>query len=175
MANLGLTQVELVGTAELKAAFNELTQGMRRRVIVRAAEKAAQILVAPLRRATPKSPKGMKSSRAAAINPSGTLRKSTGRTTRKYKGGAIAAVYVGHRWHKKGKAAHLVEGGTKDRYTKAGRFAGRVVARPFFKPVYEANRSKMQAVMRDEIAAGLATERTKAAQKSLQKITGGKV
>ena len=158
-------RIELHGADELGAALLELPRGLRNTTLRRAINKAGRVMVPPLRRATPKSRKGSKSSKAT---PSGTLRKSTGIVLRKYKGGMIQAAYIGHRWPK-GAAAHLVEKGTKVRKTKRGANRGAMPGHPFFNPVYKANRTRMHRTMREELAKGIEAAREKAALKSLKK------
>lgn len=182
MAKVGGLKVTLLGADELSQAFSEVRDSMKRQVTRRAVGKAAQVVVPALRRATPKSKKGDKSKAAAAKNPPGTTRKSTGRVARKYKGGAVQSQFIGHRWPK-GAAAHLVEGGTKERYrkgklTKSGSVSsgrsGKVVARRFFKHVWDSNQSKVHDTLQRELAAGLEAAREKAALKSLAKFVNKK-
>jgi hypothetical protein len=123
--------------------------------------------VGPLRRATPKR----KGKRALGKNKNkpGTLRKSTGVVQRKYKGGALQAAYVGHRWPK-GAAAHLVDAGTKQRQTKRGLNRGMVAPRRFFNSAIDPHRQQVMETMRRELEAGIEAAANKAALESLKKF-----
>ena len=167
MARQGGLTISLQGADTLSRAFDDLRASMKRRITKRAITKAARVVVPPLRRATPKArvyPKGSLSRPAAAKNPPGTLRKSTGLAFRKYRGGAIQSAYIGHRWFMKGFAAHLVDAGTKQRFTtggkskKAGISSGRVEGRRFFKPVWDAHKSQVHNTLQSELQAGLLAE-----------------
>lgn len=167
MAKLGGLSISLQGADTLSKAFDDLRASMKRRITKRAITKAARVVVPALRRATPKAgvyPKGSLSRPAAQKNPPGTLRKSTGLVFRKYRGGAIQGAYIGHRWFMKGFAAHLVDAGTQERFTTgkkskpAGIRSGRVVARKFFKPVWDAHKSQVQHVLQAELQAGVLAE-----------------
>ncbi len=161
-------RMELRGADELSNALLELPRGLRNSTLRKAVNKAARIMVPPLRRATPRSKKGTKSPKAT---PPGTLRKSTGIILRKYRGGMIQAAYIGHRWPK-GAAAHLRERGTKARKTKRGANRGAVAPKPFFKPVYDSSKHRVQRTMREQLTKGIAEAREKAARKALKKAVG---
>ncbi len=161
-------RIELRGADALSNALLELPRGLRNSALRKAINKAGRVMVPPLRRATPRSRKGAKSRSAAARNPPGTLRKSTGIVLRKYKGGLIQAAYIGHRWPK-GAAAHLVEGGSKQRRTRRGHNRGIMPKARFFRPVYDTYRNKMYSTMREELAKAIEQARQKAAMKALKK------
>lgn len=168
----GIT-MQLTGVDEFGSALTSIADGMKRRVLKRAVAKGSQVLVGPVRSATPKSKK--KFGKAAAKNPSGTTRKSTGRIARTYKGGAIQAGYVGHRWPK-GAAAHLVDQGTTDRFRKGRRrgYSGFVAPRKFFEQAVNPKRELVMSTMQHELSAGLEIERQKALTKAMKK-SGAKV
>lgn len=177
-------QFKLVGAKELVDGFASVSDGMKRRSLGRAVSKSAQVLVRPIRQATPKSTKHTKSRASALKYPHGAMRKSTGKKIRKYKGGALQAAYVGHRWPQ-GAAAHLVGHGTKDRTVrlkskkppvplKKARFAGRVDPRFFMERAVEPNQKKVIDTMQGELAVGLDKERKKAAIKAA-KLAGVKM
>jgi hypothetical protein len=145
--------MSLNGVDELSNALIALPQALRRQVLMRAVNKAGRVMVPALRRATPKSKR--KYGKQAKANPSGTLRKSTGIVVRKYRGGAIAAGYIGHKWPK-GAAAHLVSRGTTDRQTRKGVRTGRVKGSEFFERVYSAHKSQVTSTLQSELAKGIA-------------------
>ena len=69
---------------------------------------------------------------------------------------AVAADVVAKRTPPKAFYLHnIVEGGTKDRYTKSGAFRGRVKAQPFKKPVVDRWRSKVPAEFEKQLAIKL--------------------
>lgn len=158
-------RMELIGADELSKALAAVPFVMQRQALVKAVRKAGRIMVPPVRRATPKSPKGSKSPKA---DPPGTMRKSTGIAIRKYRRGATVSAYVGHRWPK-GAAAHLVDQGTVIRQTKDGRNRGRVVPRGFFNPVVRSYSAQTRSTLLAELASGLEVAREKAAMKALKK------
>jgi HK97 gp10 family phage protein len=49
-----------------------------------------------------------------------------------------------------GNHAHLIEFGTDDRYTKAGKPAGHVTANPFVIPTFEEEKDKIIEILRKE-------------------------
>ncbi len=155
--------ISLQGSQQLIDNMSELKNAMRRGILQKAVRKAGRTLVPSLRSATPKSLD--KFGKQAARNPSGTLRKSTGLVVRKYKGGSVASAYVGHRYKKGGQAAHLVDAGTADRQTKKGFNRGRIVGAQFFRPVWQAGKSRAATEMKNEIALGLQQARAKLAIK----------
>lgn len=161
-----VVRLELKGADELSNAFLSIPQSMRRSVLTKAVTKASRVMVGPLRRATPK--RSDKRLLGRSKNPPGTMRKATGLVVRKYRGGAIAAAYIGHRWPK-GAAAHLVAKGTTDRQTKKGVRTGKVTGSNFFEPVVQAHKGQVAATMKSELAIGLEAAREKAAMKALKK------
>ena len=158
-------RVYLRGADELSNELLKVNQFARGGVITRAMRKAARVMVPPLRRATPKSSPGDKSAKAAAKNPPGTLRKATGLVVRQYKGGRIKMVFIGHRWPK-GAAAHLVDQGTKERFTKTGRRAGKVTAANFVLPIFDQFKSKTQSTFASELKVQIQKALDKAAAKT---------
>lgn len=160
-------QLSLTGTEGVFTAFKILTEGMRRRVLKSAVTKSTQVFVPAIRKATPKSKPGSKSGKALAKNPSGTLKKSTGKIVRKYQGGSLVSGYAGHRWPK-GAAAHLVFGGTADRFRKNMRrgYSGFVAANPAFRQAYLQNKSKAKETLREGLEIGLDKELSSIASKA---------
>ena len=172
MAKKSFIGMELIGADELKGAFVGVRQGLVNRVLKRAVTKAAHILVAPLRRVTPVAGYANRGihSLASMKFPPGTTRKAVGTAYRRYKGGQVQAVYVGHRFPQ-GAAAGWRERGTKSRMVK-GPYAhstGAVSPDPFFGPVYEQNKGVMHDRLRSEIAVGIEDEARKAGIRSLRK------
>jgi hypothetical protein len=166
-------QFKMIGAEQIIDAFGRVADGMKRRVLKNAVDKSVQVFVPPFRKVTPKSKPGSKSKKEATKNPSGTMRKSTGKIIRKYKGGALVAGYAGHRWPK-GAAAHLVFGGTTDRFRKNVRrgYSGFVRKNPALRQAYEQNKSRSSEVLRSELEHGVDNEVAKAAMRTLKKIPG---
>jgi len=159
--------IQIFGVDELIYSFNLLTAGIQQRVLKQVVAKGARVMVSPLKAATPRS----RSKGRGAKNPSGTMRKSVGIVTRKYKGGGLWMAFAGHRWPK-GAAAHLVEFGSKQRFTKSGAARGAAMPFPFFRPVYAANKSRMMDAMREAMKVGIETEGARAAIKKFARATG---
>lgn len=162
----GFIGITLIGEEELQEAFQNVVTGMRNRVLKRAVTKAGRVMVSPLRAATPRAAQLF--GKQAARNPPGTMKKSTGIVFRKYRGGDIQSVYVGHRWPK-GAAAHLYEAGTSERMTSDGHRTGAMPSVPFMAPVYARLRGQIQDTLRDEITIGLGIERTRALARAVKK------
>lgn len=79
------------------------------------------------------------------VGPTGNLKRSIARNTRKYRGGKLVFGFVGPNWWNQGRHGHLVEHGTTARYTKTGKSTGVAQPRPFLKPVFDANIGTLQA------------------------------
>lgn len=147
-----LVGMDLEGGADLTNALLEIPRKFRKQALSRAIDRAAQVFVSPMRQATPKAKQIF--GKQATKNPPGTLRKATGKVVRTYRGGNVTAAYIGHKWPG-GAAAHLLEKGTQERRTRSGKFRGRVVARPFFRPVFEQYKQRAMAALRDGLEDGL--------------------
>lgn len=169
----GITRLELRGADELHKTLLQIPREFRVWGLERAAKKAGRILTGPIRRATPVAKEESLSKFNRANNPPGTMRKSVRLVYRKYRSGLIQGAYIGHSWWHKGRAAHLVELGTKERFTtgkkskKAGISSGAVRPRNFFKPVIDAHRNQVHATMRRELAASVTLAIEKARKKGL--------
>jgi hypothetical protein len=163
----GAIGMKLEGADELQSSFDVLSNAVRFQVLQKAVRKAGRVMVAPLRRATPKSPQGSKSPKAP---PSGGMRKSTGVIVRKYKGGTVADAYIGHRWPA-GAAAHLIDAGTTERKTKKGFNRGRVIARRFFNPIYGSSKTQMESTLKHELIEGIERARQKGLMKAIKRMS----
>lgn len=81
------------------------------------------------------------------VGPTGNLKRSIAKVVKVYGGGKLAIGFVGPNWWNSGRHGHLVEEGTKMRYTKAGAYRGAAPAKPFLGPVFEANKSSLSEAL----------------------------
>ncbi len=128
----------------MKAGGEVLTRKLRRIAplvlhhVRPALEKAASELVGLMRQMAPEHLKPhIKWTWGAAPRGAFTIDRITGGDA-----DLRITIYVGKRW------AHWWEFGTADRYTKAGRYSGRITPQPFFWPAYRLLKRRNQRRIR---------------------------
>ena len=149
------TSIRVEGVSELGAALQELPDSVRGQVLRNMLTLAAR----PIARAATTA------LRAAIVGPDRSVTKSlrrtgvrvTARLTRRQQryrrvGRDDVAVFIGPT----APNAHLIEFGTKPRIQrKTGRYTGRVQARPFLQPAWEAGKAQFLASLGTSLARAL--------------------
>jgi HK97 gp10 family phage protein len=149
MANPIPVSIDLLGDKELMRKLDKLSSKIGRSVLRKAVRAG--------------TPDVLKDARSRVPKDTGNLKKSMGRKFKWYNRTGTYVVVVGprHRAEKttvqrgsftktktakaiKGFHGHLVEYGTKPRYTKNGVFRGIGPAQPFMRPAWDANRKKAE-------------------------------
>lgn len=134
----------------LRDRLISLGQAVQQRIMIRAVDAAANVLVSPLRAAAP-------------IGPTGNLRASIGKEIRRY---STAAFGIVGPQYPRGAHGHIVERGSKTRYAgtrgkghyRVPAHRGRMPAIYFIAGVYNANRAAMVAVLRSVLQAEIEQE-----------------
>lgn len=138
---------DTVGLSKLSSVLRNLPQRSARRIILGGVSAASQAYLSVIRRETPKL--------------TGGLRKSWFKKTKWYPGSLTAFGIVKTRWPG-GAHVHLVESGTKERFTSGGARRGRM---PAIGPVARARRSadeRVRSKMAEAILKNAEKEITKA-------------
>jgi HK97 gp10 family phage protein len=137
-----MSKVVLTGFAELDALFKALPAAVSHKIVGSAAFAAAKPLVAKERELAPKG---------KTLN----LSKSIGATkVSRTKATSVGEVHVGPRRKGgfKGFGAQWSEFGTKPRRNKKGANRGRMAAKPFIEPAFEATKQQVDSSLVTEIA-----------------------
>jgi hypothetical protein len=144
---MSLVEMRIEGIDDLKESFSGVARAMQTRILKRAVEEAAQIVVTPLFYATPVAARTTSGMRF----PPGQTQASTTYKIKSYRrSGAIVAV-IGHR-HPQGTPARWIEKGTRPRFTGAGAARGWIRPKPFFQPVWERMKGTALDAIRNRIA-----------------------
>lgn len=147
-----LTILDLEGDDALNVALQQLPFKVQKKVLVSAVTKASTPLVRAVRVATPVGRTG---------NLKASVKKIIRRRTRK----GIMAL-VGNAWPI-GAHAHLVERGTKQRQKKkTGKNTGKMPAKPYVAPIYNAQKAGVEQKLKTLIAQGIEKEAEKLANAS---------
>lgn len=162
--------VRVEGLAELEREMEALSQRMGRAALRRAMKKAAEPLVEAARAAAPRDRGGL----AASVGMGGRLNRNQARQHRKAFADDRASIelFVGASYAKGrgGRHAHLVEFGTGNRFQRNGRFVGRMPARPWLRPAWDANRDRLLADLRrhlwEEVRRAVANAERRAARQA---------
>lgn len=137
---------ELLGASELANKLYQLDNDVRRTIAAKALDTAAAVLVGPMRAAAP-------------VGKTGNLRASIAKATRTYNTTAFGIVGP---QYPQGAHGHLVERGSKDRYTKGkGKYKvpayrGRMPANPFIARSYASNQAQVIATLESVLATEIA-------------------
>lgn len=145
-------KLRLTGHEDIDKVLRGLPKQLTHRVLQAAHRAAAKPLVEAEKLTAPEG-------------PTGRLVDSIGIVNIPSRGSAsLGEIHVGPRRdgrYKGGRVAHLVEYGTKPRYTKgkgryrAGTYRGRMKPRPFARPAWDRTRSAVLAGINDNIARSL--------------------
>jgi HK97 gp10 family phage protein len=142
------TSMKIEGLKELDAALAELPQATSKNVMRRAARKSLEIVIKAADQYVPIDQGGLKKSLKVSTRLS--KRQATlARREFKTDGKAAIVMYAGpsalpH--------AHLIEFGTKPRYQKTtGKFVGQVRARPYMRPAWDANQTKVLTTFKNDM------------------------
>lgn len=123
-----------VQDSELRRKLKMMTPQTTGQVLKKAISAISGPLTAAIKAATP-------------VGKTGNLKKSIGQRVVAYRDGRIAIGFVGPRWHNRGRHGHLVEFGTKRRFTKAGENRGIAQPNPFLGPVFLAHKAELEAAL----------------------------
>lgn len=160
----------LAGVEELKENLRLLPERMRKPVIKRAMITLAKPMASSARNGVPQDRSAPHTKDKILV--SGNLSRRQYKEAKAGMSGTdwknTIQIYVGVGPSRK---AHLIEFGTKPRYTKSGHFTGSMPAHPFMKMAFDSNASgfltKLGPVLGDEIE--------KTATRYNKKLAGGKV
>lgn len=178
MAKHKLFQVSVDGEKELIALFSELPKSVTDQAIKAAGKKALQP-VAAMAKSIVESQSTDEGDLANSIIVSPKLSK---RQRSRYVEKGLSAVFAGP----SGKGAahgHLVEFGTRERFTKKGASRGVGPSEPFMRPAWDALQMRVLQTMREELwgtlKAAVRRLRKQAEKGTLSKsntrfLTGGK-
>jgi HK97 gp10 family phage protein len=135
----------LTGAKELEAALRELPKRIGKATITRALKKAAAPIEADaqLRASETKAALG---ERGVSISTKLSRRQKRGKRVDKN----TVELYIGAHSARRG-LAHLIEFGTGMRRHKSGKSTGRMAARPFMRPAWDANKGRLLEVISDEL------------------------
>ncbi|AUR04248.1 phage protein, HK97 gp10 family [Phaeobacter inhibens] len=149
-------KMKIEGAGDIERALGALARGTAKGVTRRAMKKALQ----PVARAAEGSPFVIAVTSKLARGQKGRARRDQGRSK--------IAMYVGpvqqdgsHAPH-----AHLIEFGTGDRYHESGKYVGAVMADPFMRPAWDANRERVLEILKREIWAEIEKTIARAARKA---------
>jgi hypothetical protein len=117
------------------------------------AQELKQIYTQTIRSVTVPLRRAVKS--ATPVGPTGNLKRSITSVVRYYGEFHIAMGFVGPNWWNRGRHGHIVELGTKKRYTKTGENRGMTTARPFIGPVFAANEAALQNAIAENLRVKL--------------------
>lgn len=100
--------------------------------------------------------------KAAVPSHMKSIRQSIGKRNKKNRRKGVSEAKVGVNVAKKGEKqvphAHLIAGGTKDRYTKAGKYTGKIIATPFVERGYKASESAAIEKLKQATLEGIEKE-----------------
>ncbi|MFV1620469.1 hypothetical protein [Phaeobacter sp. JH20_26] len=149
-------KMKIEGAGDIERALGALARGTAKGVTRRAMKRALQ----PVARAAEGSPFVIAVTSKLARDQKGWARRDQGRSK--------IAMYVGpvqqdgsHAPH-----AHLIEFGTGDRYHESGKYVGAVVADPFMRPAWDANRERVLEILKRETWAEIEKTVARAARKA---------
>ncbi|AUQ98100.1 hypothetical protein [Phaeobacter inhibens] len=152
-------KMKIEGAGDIERALGALARGTAKGATRRAMKKALQ----PVARAAEGSPFVIAVTSKLAPRQKGRARGDRGRSK--------LAMYVGPVQQDGSHApeAHLIEFGTGDRYHKSGKYVGAVMADPFMRPAWDANRERVLSILKREIWA----EIEKTVERERRKAAGG--
>jgi len=127
--------------ADTRKRLNALALAARTRLLAASIRPVARQFLPAIKGATP-------------AGETGNLKRSMTQKIARYAGAGVAIGFMGPNWWNKGRHGHLVSGGTKQRFTKAGANRGIMPADPFFENWYRGN----EAAMEQSLTASLKTE-----------------
>lgn len=136
-----MTKVELIGARELLEAFNGMPRQFTEQALQKINVKVAQPLVYRMHRLAP-------------VGLTGQLADSIGVVkSGKNNQGELGAVTVGPRRSGgyKGFAGHLIEFGTKPRYTKNRAYRGKGPADPFIEEAFDDVKGQLLDTQQNEL------------------------
>lgn len=133
--------MKVTGLKEIDTVLRGLPLQLTDRLLQNAAARAAKPLVVKEQLLAPEGPEG------ALVDSIGVVKERYG------SGREIGQVAVGprRRGRYKGYHAHLVEYGTKERFNRRGASRGRMPAKPFAKPAFDATKDQVLGNYRLEV------------------------
>lgn len=132
-------KLELIGEEKLERILKQLPRELDDKETRKINTKAAQPLVYRMHRLAP-------------VGETGNLAESIGTEARKdIFGGVATGPKRGGRF--KGYVAHLVEDGTRPRFTSARAYRGIMPAQPFIEPAFEQTHGKVTKELEKEYSA----------------------
>lgn len=178
MASVPFLRAEIAGEKALLELFKELPKALTDQALKDAGKKALAP-VATAARATVRSQSTVSGGLAGNIVVSDKLSK---RQRKLHQRRGDVSVYAGPTYPAAAHA-HLIEFGTRDRYTRKGVYKGRVKAEPFLRPAWDAHKDTVLKTMRHELWSTLLaaarrlrakTEKGKFTKASLNQLTKGR-
>ncbi|KIC54497.1 hypothetical protein [Leisingera sp. ANG1] len=149
-------KMKIEGAGDIERALSELARGTAKGVMRRAMKKALQ----PVKQGAENSAFEIAITSKLSPRQQGEARGDRGR--------AKVSLYVGpveadgsHAPH-----AHLIEFGTGPRRHASGKYVGAVMADPFMRPAWDANRERMLQILRKEVWAEIEKAVERAARKA---------
>lgn len=139
--------IKVTGLKELDAVLNEMPKAMTHKVLGQAAAGSAKPLVEKAKLLAPEGPTGN------LVDSIGVEKESFSRATE------LGKVVVGPRRTRRyrGFAGHLVEKGTRARYTtgkgkyRRGTYRGIMPAKPFMAPAFEQTKAQVIGLYNTEV------------------------
>ncbi|UWQ29913.1 hypothetical protein [Leisingera sp. M523] len=148
--------MKIEGSGDIERALVELARGTAKGVMRRAMKKSLQ----PVKRDAENSSFEIAITSKLSPRQRGEARRDRSRTK--------VSLYVGpvesdgsHAPH-----AHLIEFGTGPRRHESGKYVGAVMADPFMRPAWDANRERMLQILRKEVWAEIEKAVERAARKA---------
>lgn len=140
-------KIRLTGVAEIDAVLKGLPKEVNNKLLTTAHTNAAKFTVEKAKLLAPEGPTGN------LVDSIGT--QATGFKSQKALGETRTGPRRGRGKGQKGFAGHLVEYGTKTRKTKKGANRGKMRAKPFMAPAWEATKGKVEASINEELGKAL--------------------
>lgn len=138
-------KIRVTGAPEIDAVLKGLPKEVNNKLSTTAHTNAAKHLVEKAKLLAPEGPTGN------LVDSIGT--QATGFKNQR----ALGETHTGPRRGRgqRGFAGHLVEYGTKTRKTKKGANRGKMTAKPFMEPAWEATKGKVESSINDEVGKAL--------------------
>lgn len=129
-------KIRLTGVAEIDAVLKGLPKEVNNKLLTTAHTNAAKFTVEKAKLLAPEGPTGN------LVDSIGT--QAVGFKSQRELGTTHTGPRRGRGRGQRGFAGHLVEFGTKTRKTKNGANRGKMTAKPFMAPAWEATKSKVE-------------------------------
>lgn len=136
-------KIRLTGVAEIDAVLKGLPKEVNNKLLTTAHTNAAKFTVEKAKLLAPEGPTGN------LVDSIGT--QAIGLSTQRSLGATHTGPRRGRGRGQRGSAGHLNEYGTKLRKTKSGANRGKMTAKPFMSPAWEATKQKVENSISDEL------------------------